>query len=803
MKGLPRVKGKNRSHFLFDEKFRSSYYGFPVCSALVRILNKKLLRNKMGKSPLPAFDSDISIINTGCCHDCGGRCVLKAHVKEGRIIRFESDTGISPQIRACLRGRAYRQRLYSPDRLKYPLRRSGERGQGKFERITWDEALDQVAENLNRIKSTYGNSAILFLPGAGNQGLLHGPTAPGMLLQQFGGFTRFWGGPSYEGALFASMATYGTIRTGHSREDLMNSRLIILWGWNPANTIWDPETNLSLSRAKENGATFVAVDPRYTDSVATFADQWIPIRPGTDAAMLSAMAYVIITEGLTDREFLEKYTLGFDRYQEYILGKEDGEPKTPLWAEPITKVPAKVITDLARSYANQKPAALIAGWGPARTAMGEQYARSAAVLCALTGNIGIPGGNAAGFMRAYSSRETGHLVKKEPDLQVDKAKGIPSTNPVENGALPRPNSLYKLSGGTNATSARIHQSKIWDAILHGREGGYPADLKMAYIVASNCLNQYPNSNLGTQALRSLEFVVVHDQFMTPTARFADILLPVNTFMERSDIAPPWLGSPYYIYLNKAVDSLYESKSDLEISRALAPRIGVPPDFFNQTDEAILRMFASRRKDIEDFEAMKREGVLKIHLSEPVVAFKDQIADPEHHPFPTLSGKIEIHCDHLAEMNNPQIPAIPKYLGHSEHYDAPLAQKYPLQLLTTHSKIRTHSTLESVPWLKELEIQGVWINPLDAGPRRISNGDPADVFNDRGRIRITAYVTERIMPGVVNLCQGAWYTPDEEGVDIGGCANTLTLDEPSPAGAFPMNSALVQVERSAKQKEKDD
>ena len=185
-----------------------------------------------------------------------------------------------------------------------------------------------------------------------------------------------------------------------------------------------------------------------------------------------------------------------------------------------------------------------------------------------------------------------------------------------------------------------------------------------------------------------------------------------------------------------------------------------------------------------------------------MAFKDQIADPQHHPFPTLSGKIEIDCDHLAEMNNPRIPSIPKYLGHSEHYDAPLAEKYPLQLLTTHSKIRTHSTLEKVPWLKELEGQGAWINPRDALSRNIKNGDRIDIFNDRGRIRTFAYVTERIMPGVVNVCEGAWYNPDEEGVDLGGCANTLTRDEPSPGGAQPMNSALVQVESSPARKEEE-
>lgn len=738
----------------------------------------------------------VTIINTGCCHDCGGRCVLRAHVQNGRVIRIESDTGQSPQIRACARGRAYRQRLYSKQRLKQPLRRTGKRGEGRFEAISWDEALDEVAENLISVKKKYGNSSILFLPGAGNQGMLHGPVAPGLMLQQFGGFTRYWGIPSYEGALFASMATYGTIKTGHSRDDLLNSKMIIMWGWNPANTIWDPETALFLAKARENGAQMIAVDPRFTDTAATFAHRYIPIRPGTDTAMLIAMAYVIVTEVLWDQKFIDKYTTGFEEYKNYLLGKDDGIEKTPKWAEAITTVPAQTISDLARSYATNKPGALIAGWGPARTAVGEQYSRAANVLCAITGNIGVSGGYAAGFMRAYSSRETGHLQPGKDKKTVDKSKGIPSSNPVEHMALPRADSLYKLSGGTNATSARIHQSRIWDAILTGTAGGHPADPKLAYIVASNCLNQYPNSNRGAEALKSLEFMVIHEQFLTPTARFADIVLPVNTFMERSDIAPPWLGSPYYIYLNKAVDSMYESKTDLEICKDLAPRLGIDPGFFEMSEDEILKMFATRRPDIDDYEKMKRDGVVKIPLSKPIVAFKDQIKDPENNPFPSLSGKIEIACSHLKEMDNPRIPHVPKYLSHQEHYDTPLAKKYPLQLITTHSKIRTHSTLEMVPWLRELETHGLWIHPKDAEKRGICHNDMVEVFNDRGCVRISARVTERIMPGVVNLCQGGWYQPDENGVDIGGCANTLTDDIHSPGGAFAMNSALVDIRQAS-------
>lgn len=758
----------------------------------------------MNKDNIEIEKSDIKIINTGCCHDCGGRCTLKAHVKDGKIIRFETDNGEGPQLRACLRGRAYRQKVYHPDRLKYPMRRIGERGEGRFERISWDEALDIVANKMKEIKEKYGNSSILFVPGSGNQGMLHGVMPVGLMLNQFGGYTRMWGAPSYEGALFASMATYGTMMTGNAREDLLNSKLIIMWGWNPANTIWDPGTPLMLAKAREKGIKIINIDPIFTDSAAVLADQWIPIRPGTDTAMLIAMAYVIITENLQDQNFIDKYTVGYDKYKAYIMGQADGIPKTPQWAEEITKVPAETIISLAKEYALNKPAALMAGWGPARTALGEQYSRAANVLCVITGNIGIDGGYASGFMRAYYSRETVSStrkkktgpIKQEEKKEVEK-KQTPRGNPVDFRAPPRIDALHKLRGGTNPASTRIHFNEYYDAILQGRKGGYPADLKMAYIAAENRLNQYSNVNKGIKALKSLEFIVVHEQFMTPTAKFADILLPVNTFMERNDIAVPWLGSPYYIYLNKAIDSLYESKSDLEICKELSKKLGIEPGLLNLSEDQILRIFTSPRKDIKSYDEMKREGFYKVKVDETFVAFKEQIADPENNPFPTLSGKIEIYCEHIAELNIPNMPPIPKYLSHEEHYDAPLAKKYPLQLLTTHNKRRTHSSINMIPWLEEVEPHMVWINPVDAELRRIEHGDLVDIFNDRGRVRIPANVTERVIPGAVVIYQGAWYNPNEEGVDVGGCGNVLTKDSRSPGGAFPMNSALVQVELYSK------
>lgn len=729
-------------------------------------------------------DNDVQIIPTGCCHDCGGRCVLRAHVKNGKIIRIETDNGAEPQIRACARGRAYRQRVYSPDRLKYPLRRVGERGEGKFEHITWDEALGVVARELTRIKHAYGNASILYASGAGSQSMLHGAGPVAQMLLAFGGFTRTWASPSYEGALFASMATYGTIRTGNFREDLLNSRLIILWGWNPANTVWDPGTSLWLARAKEKGIRIIAVDPRYTDSAATFAQQWIPIRPNTDIAMLIAMAYVIISEDLQNQTFIDKYTVGFEKYRDYVLGKEDGLAKTPAWAETLTGVAAGTITSLAREFATTKPAALIAGWGPARTILGEQYSRAANVLTALTGNIGISGGYAAGFMRAYTSRESTRTPARRERV-----------NPVEAGAPPRPDSLYKLKGGTNPSSARIHYNQIYDAILRGKAGGYPADIKAMYVVAGNILNQHGNVNRGIEAFksRSLEFIVVHEQFLTPTARYADIILPVNTFMERGDIAPPWLGSPYYIYLNQAIDSLYESRTDMEICRELARRLGLPEIFGDATEDELLRRIASARDDIPDYDAMKRDGVVKIKIDEPFIAFKEQIDEPANHPFPTLSGKIEIYSEHLAEMNDTLIPPVPKFISAGETSEKPWTEQFPLHLITPHSKIGTHSSLVMVPWLRELEPVAAWINPVDAGPRGIKNGDMVDVFNQRGRMRLLAKVTERIIPGAVSISQGGWYDPDENGIDRGGCVNVLTMDGRSPGGATPTNTILVQIE----------
>ncbi len=729
-------------------------------------------------------DGGVNIVRTTSTFDCGGRCPLKLHVKDNRILRVEGDDVAEPeQLRTCLRCRAFRQYVHHPQRLMVPQKRVGARGEGKFERIDWDEALEMLAGQLTRVKETCGNEGIFLATGGGYlAGLHNGGFAAQRLLNQFGGCVTHYGNISSEGAVWASLTQYGSVMVGHSREDLLNSKLILLWGWDPARMISGTNTMYHLIKARENGARVIAIDPRYHDTAATVADEWIPIRPGTDTAMMVAMANVMIAENLHDQTFLDKYTVGFDRFKAYVLGQEDGVEKSPQWAAQICGVAADTIIRLAREYAGAKPAALMDCQGPARSAMGEQYNRCAATLSAMTGNVGRPGGSACGGLMGIP---VGHMFRMSAIP--------PGKNPFE---MEGPNVKGTLDIRMRVIK-RIHINKIFDAILKGKQGGYPADIKLMWSMCNNYLNQTGNSNKAARALQKLEFICVNELFLTAQARYADLLLPVTSAAERSDLTRPWPSGPYFTFMNRALEPLGECKSDLDIVSELAQRLGIE-GFNPHTEAEWLKMFVDLNPEyqqhIKDYDKFREDGIHRVKLDEPIVAFKEQIDDIDNNPFPTPSGKIEIFSQRVAELNKPDTPPIPKYLPTAEDRHDPLFEKYPLQLLTPHPKNRVHSELYLVDWLREVEEHRAWINPVDAEQRGISDADEIYVFNDRGKVAIKARVTARIMPGVISIFEGAWYNPDQDGIDRGACANTLTKDAYSGGGAAVLNTSLVEIEK---------
>ncbi len=799
-----------------------------------------LMEMKAGKEakafayePYPR-DDELETVVTSCAHNCGSRHMLVAHKWKDVIVRlstddgryqtnghFGKDTNEEPQLRACLRGRSYRQRLYSAERLLYPMMRVGERGEGKFKRVSWDEALDFVAKKMVHIKDTYGPTALLDQSYAGaSYGVLHKSDQIEGLLGRFMGMfgcrTNSWSVPSYQATTTSSQWTFGTIEDGNEDDTFAESKLMIMWGWNPAYTFHGGNTFMYMRMAKQRGCKFVLIDPQYTDSAAAYDAWWIPIKPNTDAAMMAGMAHYIFDNNLQDQEFIDKFCMGMDagtmpewwpqsvngkeNFKDYILGKYDGEPKTPEWASKICGVSAEDIIKLADMYARTKPAALKACWAAGRNAYGEQYNRMGAALQAMTGNIGKLGGCAEGVGKAWHAEAVAYPYDEYANIWFQSIKSDRWAHCV-----------------INYPNVKREEIGLWPR-QDATDGQIP-NIKGIFWQGSDWLNQLTNINKDLQAIKMLELVVCMDSTITPSGIWADILLPIATHFERHDTALPWYKGHYYIHRPKVIEPMGESKTDFQVFTELAYRIGgdvfgkaynpkANRDYFHvndNVDEAYLREWWEGKVMPHhinmSWDEFKMRGVYKVKLDRPHVAFQDQIE--KGIPFKTPTGKIEILCSELANIEDwtktkygYHIPSIPKWIEPFESLNHPTkTKKHPFHLISPHPRWRTHSIFNNCSWLRETYEQEVTINASDAKRMGITAGDTVELWNDRGKVVVPVYITERCMPGVLVLYEGVWMDLDENGVDRAGNPDFLTLDEPSPAGAFAYNTVLCNIQKT--------
>lgn len=753
----------------------------------------------------------VSEVWAACMVNCGGRCPLRLQVQDGQIVRVLADnTGDdeigTQQVRACVRGRSIRQRIYAPDRLKKPMRRVGERGSGEWEEITWAEAFDTITDNLRRTLDEYGNEAVYINYASGQIGTFNssypGPFA--RLMNLLGGYLNFYNTYSTAQVTHAMDYQYGANVGSNSYDDAKNAKLQVWFGDNPM------ETNMSGGGAsfvaqrtrKNNGVRTIIIDPRYSTTAQTLADEWIPLRVGTDAALVAGLAHVMLSENLHDQGFLDTYCQGFDEdhmpdgvpagnsYRSYVMGEgSDGIEKTPEWAAELTGIPAETIRRLAREIGTTRPVVVSQGWGSQRQAHGETQARAIMTLAAMTGCVGIPGGSTGQTAGSYGIRLTNTSRTQ---------------NPVETAI---PCFLW--------TDAIDHGPEM-TALNSGIRGKDKLDVPIKFIwnqAGNTLVNQHSDINRTTELLKDdskCEFIVVIETHMSVSARYADILLPDASNLEQVDVVAGshggTMGSLYFN--NKVIEPLHDTKTVYEMCTELAKRLGVEEEFTEgKTQEDwvrdIIEASQEHLPDLPSYEEFREIGIWREPNPPEVgsIPLQDFREDPEANPLPTPSGKIEIFSARLWEMSQTwelpegdRIPAVPEQVATWEGPEEALkGGEYPLQCIGHHYKQRAHSTYGNIPWMLEAHPQVVWVNNMDAAARGIDNDDLVEVYNDRGRMRLPARVTTGIAPGVVSVPQGAWFDPDEDGVDLGGSQNTLTSWRPSPiAKANPQHTNLVEI-----------
>lgn len=778
---------------------------------------------------------------------CGGACMLKLHMKDGRVSKitsagdipregsYEKDEALMPiQRRACLLGISEKKRIYAPDRLKYPLKQTLERGNIRgFKRISWDEALDTIADwyrEMLKRKDELG-----YLPVWDEGGI-----AP-----YLGPYLSRFGNPSsgnLQAATFASIGEYSKLK-GNPVMDIFNSKYIIIWGNDTQATV--PYLSFALMKAKEAGIPITVVDTRYTDTASSMSTgtgnvpRYICVRPGTDSAMLSAMANVIYRKNLHDKEFLKEYCFGFfpgdsvvshspsnhpvtgkpyrgttftvpsgQSFVEYLdeLEKEHGGYEGVLsWASSLTGTPVDIIEDFATQYATAKPGFICSRYtGPQRTHNGMYFSWLLIALSAMTGNTTKRGG---GFGEIRS--DDGYSVKLDTEP--------PLTN--LDASMPLLFSIFKLSDvmlhgldGRNSKELREDVLKM-NKIDLGTDARLIMEMYVRGAVGGNTFNQFQNINKKILAWKKLKYVVSYERFMTSTAAWSDIVLPTVTSFEESCFKNQTVGDTFVV--NGPIEDMYEAKRDSWINEQLAKRLGLDYGIRELSDRQIMEKQWSKAEIPEEYKEINPEAKLPsfeeiletANLQLPVPKEKTLIQTASIKPgeFDTDTGRINFYSPLYAERNRVVLKAArAQYVKPYEGYEDILQNggklgakgiKYTLQFITPHAAQRALSTYGNIPVIGEQRPQVVEMHTDDAIARGINDGSLVYVFNDYGCIKLPVMITKRILPGVVSIPMGAcyrpsttetyeaWFDADNDGkpemyvgpVDVGGCTNTITAD----------------------------
>lgn len=711
-------------------------------------------------------------VKKSCCFFCHQNCGVLAYVKDGKVLAIEGDPD-HPTNRGglCCRGNIALKHLDHPARINSPLKRVGKRGSGQWEKVSWDSALDDIATTLGKIRDEFGAEAVATAGGTQRTD----DWARRRFFNLFGSPNAFHNAHlCWIPTFMVETAIYGWCPF---EIDLMNSRCLVLWGHNPAASGM-PEMR-GISDLKEAGLKLIVIDPKYTESAAK-ADIWLPLRPGSDIALALAWLNVIIWEGLYDQQFIENCCVGFNELAQHV------QKYTPEWAAPLTWLDAELIRESARMYATRKPGNI--QWGvaidqsgtPAGAAM---HAR--ALLRAVTGNLDAPGSDLlTGPAMDYITDEEMEANEWLPEEQKLKQIGSDRYKITTWPGYGRIAELTKATWGKAPTAewmCEAHPPSVFRAIITGE----PYPVKALLVSATNPINSYGDTNQVLEALRKVDFMVTCDYWMTPTAMLSDYVMPIACSLERPTLTSTYGCSDFLIGSQRAIQPLYERRTDYDFWRGLALRFGQDEMWpWENLEEAYYYRIYSLGHNVSSWDEFVEQ--VRYHFPPREYYKYGRVG------FATPSGRVELYSSTLKELGYPPMPEyIPPVENEIDHPE--IAEKFPLVLTTgcgfmpyhhsEHFQIKELRFLRPDPYMD--------INPETAAQLGIKDGDWVWIETRKGRIKQKANLTQGVHPKVIITQRGWWY-PEREACEpeLGGCieANTNILTRVDDADCDPLGGS---------------